>query len=196
MSTQTAFRSEERFDQRQFRRWLDARPSSDINHYELLNGRIVMAPPAGWPHGRIEVKLASALHQHVAGRELGVVLGSSTGFDLPSGDTVEPDVSFISSERLAAGPAPERRKFLRVVPNLAVEILSDPTARRDREEKRAIYERNGVDEYWIVDPDHRQIILFALGKRGYRAGHTVTRGRLRSRVLPDLEISVEEILTL
>ena len=62
------------------------------------------------------------------------MLGSSAGYDLPSGDTLEPDVSFLSAARLAAGPAPERGRFLRIVPDLVVEILSDSTAKRDRGE--------------------------------------------------------------
>ncbi|MBY0280258.1 hypothetical protein K2Z84_33415, partial [Candidatus Binatia bacterium] len=38
------------FTQEQFRAWLDERPSSDLGHDELLDGRIVVSPPAGWPH--------------------------------------------------------------------------------------------------------------------------------------------------
>ena len=53
MVSQTVFRSDETFTQESFRLWLDERPASDLNHYELLNGRIVMTPPAGWPHGRV-----------------------------------------------------------------------------------------------------------------------------------------------
>ena len=193
---ETAFQSDESFTQEEFWQWLNERPRSDINHYELLNGRIVMTPPAGWPHGRVEVKLAYALHDHVSRLALGIVLGSSTGFDLPSGDTVEPDVSFISSERLAAGPAPERRKFLRVVPNLVVEILSDPAARRDRTEKKQIYEANGVDEYWLVNPDRRDVTVFHLAGGRYDAGVVFASGGIVSKLLPALAITVDAIFEL
>jgi Uma2 family endonuclease len=50
MIAETAFQSDECFDQKAFRRWLDRRPPSDTNHYELIDGRIVKTPPAGWPH--------------------------------------------------------------------------------------------------------------------------------------------------
>jgi len=193
---ETAFRSDESFTQHEFWQWLNERPRSDINHYELLNGRIVMTPPAGWPHGRIEVKLARMLDEHVSRAKLGIVLGSSTGFDLPSGDTVEPDVSFISSERLAAGPAPERRKFLRVVPNLVVEILSDPAARWDRTEKKGIYERNGVDEYWLVNPDRRDVTVFHLAGGRYDAGVVFASDQIVSKLLPALAIAVDEVFAL
>jgi Uma2 family endonuclease len=193
MIAETAFRSEERFTQAEFWRWLQERPSADINHYELINGRIVMTPPAGWPHGSIEGNLVHLLNDHVRKAKLGMVLGSSTGYDLPSGDTLEPDVSFISAERFAAGPAPVRGKFLRIVPNLAVEILSRSTSRRDRVEKKQIYERNRVDEYWIIDPDRREVIVYHLGKRGYGTGRRLRAARIPSRVLPKLPASAADL---
>jgi Uma2 family endonuclease len=88
-------------------------------------------------------------------RRNGKVLDSSQGFELPSGDTVEPDHSFVSNERWDAAPAPKLGEFLKVVPDLVVEVLSQKTASQDRGEKKAIYERNGVREYWLVDPRAR-----------------------------------------
>src|SRR4030095_13451794 len=162
MATQTAFVSTETFTQREFKRWLDERPASDINHYELLRGRIVMNPPAGWPHGPVGANILAPLGIFVRARNLGLVLDSSAGYDLPSGDTVEPDISFISAARLAAGPAPQAGKFIRIVPNLVVEILSPATAQKDQTEKKAIYAENGVEEYWIVDNKRREIMVYPL----------------------------------
>lgn len=193
---ETAFRSDESFTQWEFWHWLNERPRSDINHYELLDGRIVMTPPAGWPHGRIGAVLTGAISEHVRARKLGIVCDASTGFDLPSGDTVEPDVSFISSERLAAGPAPERRKFLRVVPTLVIEILSEPTAKRDRTEKKEIYERNGIDEYWLVDPDRREVTVFHLAGGRYDTGAVLPSGPIASKVLPALTIDANDVFEL
>lgn len=193
MAAQTAFRSEESFDRRAFRRWLSERPPSDANRYELIAGRIVMTPPAGWPHARIEVIIASRLEEHVRRDRLGIVLGSSGGYDLPSGDTVEPDVSYISARRLTAKGKPAAGQFLRIVPTLAVEILSRPTARRDRIEKKRLYEQNGVEEYWIVDPVRKAVTIFHLGKRGYGTGRVIASGRIPSRVLPNVEIAVSEV---
>src|SRR4029453_11758530 len=103
---ETAFRSEETFTQEEFWDWLQKRPASDAHHYELIRGRIVMSPPAGWPHASVAGALVHLLRSHVRSRGLGLVFESSAGYDLPSGDTVEPDVSFISGGRFAAGPAP------------------------------------------------------------------------------------------
>jgi Uma2 family endonuclease len=189
----TAFRSEGRFTQRQFRRWVDSRPASDGNHYELLRGQIVMSPPAGWTHGRIEMRLARLLEEHVADERLGMTFGPSTGFDLPSDDTVQPDASFLTTERFRQRPPLRANQFLAAVPNLVVEILSPATAHRDRGEKKAIYERNGVDEYWLVDPDARAVTVYSLAASGYGNGRTFRRGIVASRVLPRLRVTIASL---
>lgn len=193
MVVDTPFRSEERFTQQEFFAWLQRRPDSDINHYELIRGRIVMSPPAGWPHGALGSRINARLYLIVEQHRLGVVQDSSAGYDLPSGDTLEPDVSFISRSRFDAGPAPVRGRFLGIVPDLAVEILSRSTARRDRTEKKAIYEQCGVVEYWIVDPDRRVVTVYQLDDGRYGAGTRVRSGLIRSHVLPQLELTVDEL---
>jgi Uma2 family endonuclease len=113
---------------------------------------------------------------------------------MPSGDTVGPDVSFFSRARLAAGPAPVVGKFLRFVPDLVVEILSPSTERRDVTEKKEICRRNGVGEYWIVDARAGAVTVFAREGGAFEAGRTFTSGRVESRVLPQLEATVEAVL--
>lgn len=190
---ETAFRSDERFTQKQFFDWLQKRPRGDINHYELLGGHIVMTPPAGFPGSPIGVRIAAALLAHVGPSKLGMVCGSSAGFELPSGDTVEPDVSFISAATLAAAPKTEVGKFFRLVPDFVVEILSRSTARRDRNEKRLIYEKNGVCEYWIVVPESRHVSVFAGTGSGFSKPVLVMSGAVESSVLSGLRIPLSEI---
>jgi Uma2 family endonuclease len=196
MPAETAFRSDARFDQASFLRWLRKRPASDLNHYELIDGRIIMNPPAGWPHGRIDAKLSELIGRHADRYRLGIVQGSSAGYDLPSGDTLEPDASFIAAERLAASPLPAPGKFLTVVPTLVIEILSPSTSHRDRTEKKAVYERNGVAEYWIVDPAKKTITVFSLRGGRYGTANTIAAGLIASRVLPRLRVSVEQVFDL
>jgi len=193
---QTAFLSDDTFTQREFRRWLDERPSSDINHYELLDGRIVMTPPAGWTHSGVASVLVRVLSEHVSRRALGKVFESSAGYELPSGDTLEPDVSFVSTARFATRLPRTPNQFLRMAPTLVIEILSPSTARRDRTEKKDIYARNGVDEYWIVDPAKKVVTIFHLIRHRYDAGRSFKSGRVRSRVLPELALALEDIFTL
>ena len=194
MAVQTAFVSTETFTPQEFERWLAERAASDLNHYELLRGRIVMSPPAGWPHGSIEANIVTALALFVRTHQLGLILGSSAGYDFPSGDTVEPDVSFLATARIEAGPPPQPGKFIRIVPTLVVEILSPATAQKDRTEKKALYEENGVEEYWIVDPKDRTVTRYHHAGRRFGRGKVFTVGdTLRSRALPGLRLPVQEI---
>lgn len=96
MAIETSFCSEDTFSQEAFRRWVETRPPSDIHHYELIRGRIVMSPPAGARHACIGSQLNALIRGRVAKRRLGLVFDASAGFELPSGDTLEPDVSFVS----------------------------------------------------------------------------------------------------
>src|SRR5207253_10097515 len=144
-----AFESMRTLSQEEFEAWVAARWRGDLNHYELLDGRVVMTPPAGHPHGSIEAALGGIIEPFVRTRNLGRCFGSSQGFAPPSGDTVEPDYSFVSTERWRAMPPPEEGRFLGVVPDLVVAILSPPTAAIDRREKKGIYEPNGVRAHWL-----------------------------------------------
>jgi Uma2 family endonuclease len=186
---ETAFISTETFTQKTFKRWVERRPMGDINRYELVSGRIVITPPAAWEHAKIEAKVIRILEDFVSKHNLGTVFGSSAGYELPSGDTLEPDASFISRGRWSKGPEPRRGQFLKIAPNLVVEVLSPATARRDRIEKKRVYESNGVDEYWLVDPHRREITVFHLAGGKYDDGNRfAARQKLRSQVLGGFEV--------
>ena len=129
MVVDTVFRSEERFTQQEFFEWLQRRAC--VRRQSLrAHPRTHRREPAGGNGRTARSRSASragcsrSWRQHL---DLGVVRGSSAGYDLPSGDTLEPDVSFMPKARYAAGPAPVRGRFLGIVPDLAVEILSKST---------------------------------------------------------------------
>jgi len=193
---ETAFRSEERFTRDQFAAWLDCLPASAVGFYELIDGRIVVTPPARWPHGIVESTLSRLIGAHVARLALGRVFGSSTGYDLRVGprrrDVLEPDLSFIARERWRAGPRPSTgaKGFLPIVPSVVVEVLSPATAKRDRSEKRSLYARAGVDEYWLVDPARREVAVHHRTGRWFAEPCIVRSGRVPSRELPALRLDV------
>jgi len=189
---QPIFESINTLDAAEFAAWVEARERlGDPDRYELLSGRVVVSPPAGWPHGEIEAAVATLLGAHVRGHNLGRTFGSSQGFELPTGDVVEPDASFVSHARWDAAPSPVPGKFLRVVPDLVVEILSTSTASRDRGEKKAAYARAGVLEYWIVDERARNVTVFLRAGDRFDAGRTFGEAeRFASAVLPGLDVAV------
>ncbi|MBI5477648.1 MAG: Uma2 family endonuclease [Deltaproteobacteria bacterium] len=66
---------------------------------------------------------------------------------------------------------------------------------RDRGEKKAIYARNGVTEYWIIDVRARELTVFTLEGDRYDAGRGFGESeRVSSRVLAGFECGVAELL--
>ena len=194
MSIQISFESVQSFTQEQFAEWVGRRGPND-ERFELLNGRIVMTPPSGWPQGEASGTLAALLVPVVRQKRIGRVFAADQGFELPSGDTLAPDASVVLKARWEAAEPPEPGKFLHVVPNVAFEILSASTASRDRGEKKAIYERNGVDEYWLVDLLGRRLTRFALVEGRYGLPDEAGEGEtVTSTVVPGLTLSIDELL--
>lgn len=188
------FESVTTMEQVEFERWIGQHLGPDRHRYELLNGRVVMNPPAGWPHGEIEANVVRVIGTFVRETAVGKVFGSSQGFELPTGDTLEPDVTFVSNPRWEAGPAPTRGRFLRVVPDLVVEILSASTASRDRGEKKAAYAAAGVREYWLVDERASTLTIFHLqGARFDRGEILGEQAWVRSRVLVGMKLRVGDL---
>jgi len=112
---------------------------------------------------------------------------------MPSGDTLEPDVSFISTRRRAAGPAPEFDKFLRLTPDLVIEVISPRGSRRDNVAKKAIYARNGVDEYWLVDPRKREVTVLLRSGSAFGEPAVFRKGPVMSAILPGLVLTIEKL---
>jgi Uma2 family endonuclease len=79
---------------------------------------------------------------------LGIALTAPTDVALDESDIVQPDLLFVSKERASI----LSETGTRGAPDLVVEILSESTRRTDERTKRALYDRAGVREYWVVDP--------------------------------------------
>jgi len=126
---------------------------------------------------------------------VGRVCGSSHGFELPTGDTVEPDASFVSLARWRAASPPILGKVLQVVPDLIVEILSRSTATRDRGEKKAIYAAAGVREYVLVDPRAQTLTVFTLDGLRFDVGRSHAQDEpWESVALPGLALRFADLL--
>ena len=67
-----------------------------------------------------------------------------------------PDLVYFTAARFAEVV---NEKHAMAAPDLVVEILSPGTRRRDLGRKRAVYDRDGAREYWIVDPEARSITV-------------------------------------
>lgn len=140
------------------RRWTYAefaRLPEDGNRYEVIAGELYVTPAPGSSHQRIVTRLTFVLEAHVRRHELGWVFVGPMDALFSEGDYLEPDLVFVRRER--RGVVSERG--LEAAPDLVVEVLSPSTAERDRTLKRDRYLHFGVPEYWVVDPDVREITV-------------------------------------
>ena len=130
---------------------------------EFISGEFIMHSPATHEHTIIRQYIEKLLSTFVDVHELGVVDGEKALCVFPRND-YEPDVVFFGPEK-AAKIRRKTRKF--PVPDFVCEVLSDSTAKRDRGVKFTDYEAHGVREYWIVNPERRELEQFVLEKGRY-----------------------------
>jgi Uma2 family endonuclease len=118
---------------------------------ELREGKIIIMSPSDGTSADAEIGMifGSLLSAWVYNQNSGRVLDSSSGFCMPNGDLLSPDISFVSRERLKQNP----RTYLSVVPELIVEIKSSRDRLRELEEKIALFLSQGVQVGILIDPD-------------------------------------------
>src|SRR5436309_12447521 len=127
------------------------------NHQiELREGNIVIMSPSDSVSGEVGVQFSTLLNMWVRKHNLGRVLDASTGFRMPNGDLLSPDVSFVSRERLKQNP----RTYLSVVPQLIAEIKSSRDRIRELEEKIALFLSQGVQVGILIDPDTHIVSVY------------------------------------
>ena len=156
---------------------------------ELIDGEIFMTATPFVPHQRVVLNLTAEIRAFARPRQLGEVILSPMDVHLPSGDIVEPDIVFVRRENLAIV-----QDWVRGVPDLLVEVLSTSHPERDLIVKRNLYARNGVGEYWIVDPMDRSVQIFKLsGDQFDPAGYRREGETLGTSLLPGFDLPVAKL---
>jgi Uma2 family endonuclease len=156
---------------------------------ELIAGEIYVTPSPSIGHQSVSRRLLVAFSLWAERTGAGHVFAAPLDVHLPSGDVVEPDLIFVAE---ANGQV--LQDWIRGTPDLLVEIVSPTHPERDRLVKRDLYARNGVPEYWIVEPADRAVELLRLeGGLYVPAGYLQASGVLRSPSLPGFSLPVAEI---
>lgn len=115
---------------------------------ELWDGELVMSPAPSFFHQLITDRFHDALKAHIRPRRLGVTATAPLDMVLTNTRVAQPDVVFISNERRAI-----IQTRLMGAADLVCEVISPASRRRDRIDKRDLYEQHGVKEYWLLDPE-------------------------------------------
>ena len=122
----------------------------DGKRHELIDGEHHVTPSPNTKHQQILLNVTLLMGTWLDQHPIGRILFAPFDIVFTEFDVVEPDLLYMSNERAAEILTAQH---VRGVPELVVEIGSPTTRRRDETIKRQLYEREGVSEYWILDPE-------------------------------------------
>ena len=148
-----------------------------------------MSPAPSFFHQEIVARFYKLIDAWVEKHRLGKTGIAPLDMILTTRRVTQPDVVFISNERLGIikdrimGPA-----------DLVAEVISPDSRRRDRIDKRDLYEQHGVREYWLIDPEAGTAEVLYLQSGTYRlVGRWRAGERARSRLLEGFEVPVSDL---
>jgi len=171
------------------KRWtyddLVALPEDNLRH-EIIDGEHVVSPSPILLHQIVAGHLYAILYNYLREHRIGRVLMAPLDVVFALDNVLEPDILYIRNERWPSIDA----KYIENAPDLTVEVLSKLGRRRDEVEKRAVYERFGVGEYWIADPERKTIKVFRFGAGGAYEPVVELRDTLTSPLFPGLTIDI------
>lgn len=156
---------------------------------ELADGFLEFLPAPTESHHLVVGYLYRAFHAFVATHELGLVLFVGIPVRLWANTMRQPDVVFLHRDH-----AQRRRSKYWEGADLVVEVVSPKGRKRDVDVKRAEYAQAGIPEYWIVDPEAREVQVLTLEKAEYRVHGVFGAGtEATSIVLAGFSVSVEAL---
>jgi len=189
----TAVKPNERYRYSDYLKW------PEDERWEIIEGEAWdMSPAPGTSHQILVLKLAYVLSSYLEGKKCTAIVSP---FDVrlpnPEEDSednpdtvVQPDLSIICD------PSKLDEKGCKGAPDIVVEILSQSTAFKDETTKFKIYEKHGVKEYWIINPETHTVMMYFLNGKEFGKPEYFKRTEiLTSRVLTDLEITLEEVFS-
>ncbi|OAS21401.1 hypothetical protein A8708_31545 [Paenibacillus oryzisoli] len=166
--------------------------------WELINGKSYnMSPAPTSLHQYIVGELYYALRTFLQNRNCFVFVAPFDVFfseseEYKSPDHVaQPDLSVVCSKDQIA------KNGCQGAPTLIIEVLSPSTALKDFNEKFNLYQKYGVQEYWIVDPGNRTVHVYWLKDGSYQVQHLYTEGdTIHSFIFKDLQMPLNMLFSL
>ena len=126
----------------------------DRQDYEVIGGQVYMMSRPNMKHVTIQGNIFRAFSNYLEDKQCQAILEQDVY--LSEDDNFIPDVMIVCNPDIIEDDG------IYGAPDLVVEILSPSTARNDRREKFAAYQKYGVKEYWIVDPKNKFVEVYLL----------------------------------
>ena len=164
---------------------------------EIIDGEAFMMAPPLRVHQSILMALSAQIHDFLRGKTckvypapFAVRLFEEDGDRPEDVDTmVEPDITVVCD------PDKLDKYGCRGAPDMVIEILSPSTRRHDLAMKYQLYQRAGVQEYWIVDPDGKTVQVLRLEDGFYGAADVYTAGAVPVGLWEDFNIDLSQVFT-
>ncbi|MFN9206138.1 MAG: Uma2 family endonuclease [Pseudanabaena sp.] len=128
------------------------------------NGELVIMSPTGGETGTWNSDITIDLGIWNRQTATGKIFDSSTGFSLPRGSDRSPDAAWIPIEKWNALTAAQRKKFLPLCPDFAIELLSPTDSWIKGLAKMQEYQDNGCRLGWLIDPESKRVAIYRLGQ--------------------------------
>ncbi len=132
--------------------------------YQLINGKLIMSPSPNRTHQQLIGRLFSLILAHCDQTKIGEVYIAPSDVYLDDGNIVQPDIYFVAANNLSiltnAGADG--------APDLIIELLLPSNAYYDLRAKLQLYEKYGVKEYFIADPEDNMVIAYQLVDGRYK----------------------------
>jgi len=162
----------------------------DNNRYEIFNGELLMVPAPSTDHQEISGNIGFLIWSFVKQKGLGKVFNAPVDVVFDDDEVFQPDIIFIKSENQSI----IGKNAIQGVPDLIVEIVSPSSTFYDTIEKKDIYRKYGVKEYWIIFPDEKVIEVLSLEKGEYlEFCKSKKEGIVKSKILEGLEINSKDV---
>jgi Uma2 family endonuclease len=171
---------------------LDVLPD-DGKRYEIIDGELFVTTQPHWQHQFVCTRLGRLLDEWSEHTDAGLTL-AAPGVIFAEDDTVAPDLVWVRRDRLTTVLDDDGKLY--AAPDLIVEVLSPGATneRRDREAKLKLYSSRGVQEYWIVSWQQRQIEVYRREQAALRLVATLyAQDELASPLLSGFSCRVEQL---
>lgn len=162
----------------------------DGNRYEIFEGELIVTPSPALKHQNAVFNLTLLLGQYIKTHKLGTMLSAPIDVYFDAETVFKPDLLFVSDER--SHILEEQR--INGAPDLIIEILSPATEDQDRGFKFRHYEKEGVREYWLADPNKEILEIYMLKQKGYELhGRFSNNDEVSAPTFSSLSFHLEEL---
>lgn len=123
--------------------------------FQLIQGKLTHMASPKIIHQRISWFLSGLLFNFLNENPIGEAFAAPMDVHFNEKNIFQPDLLFVSNER-----ANIIQDWIQGAPDLIIEIISPGTKKMDRSEKKEVYGKYGVKEYWLIDPENKTLEFF------------------------------------